>query len=111
MPAGNSCKIRLMENNEIKPNKVFWLVTLITFAIGVTVWLCMATSSGQTSRISSTSSGLLLLDLFWISMFCGGIFAFIAWCGKRNQKMKEKDEINELMREYLEKKLREEEEK
>lgn len=100
-----------MEKKEIKPGKVFWIVTFITFGISVIAWLYMATSSDQTSRIFSESGYLLLFDLFCISMFCGGAFAFIAWCGKRNQKMKEKDEINELMREYLEKKLREEENK
>ena len=99
-----------MEKKEIKPGKVFWVVTPITFAICVIAWLFMASSSGQTSRIISTSSGLLLFDLFWISMLCGAFFAFIAWCSKRNQKMKEKDDINDLMRQYLEKKLREEEE-
>ncbi len=99
-----------MEKKEIKPGKVFWIVTLITFAISVIAWLFIASSSGQTSRIISKSSGLLLFDLFWISMLCGAAFAFIAWCGKRNQKMKEKDDINELMRQYLEKKLREKEE-
>ena len=98
-----------MDKKEIKPTKVFWLVTLITFILSVLAWLFVASSSGQSSRIISTSSGLLLLDLFWISILCGSFFSFIAWCGKRNQKMEEKDELNELMREYLEKKLREEE--
>ena len=98
-----------MEKKEIKPNKVFWMVTLITFILSVLAWLFVASFSGQSSRIFSTSSGLLLLDLFWISLLCGGAFSFIAWCGKRNQKMKEK--LNDLMREYLEKKLREEEDK
>lgn len=100
-----------MDKKEIKPNKVFWLVTLITFILSVLAWLIVASSSGQSSRIFSTSSCLLLFDLLWISILCGSAFSFIAWCGKRNQKMKEKDELNDLMREFLEKKLREEEDK
>lgn len=99
-----------MEKKEIKPGKVFWIVTLITFGISVVCWLFIASYSGQTSRIFSTESCLLLLDIFMISMFAGGIFGIFAWCGKRNQKMNEKDELNELMREYLEKKLRDEKE-
>ena len=38
----------------------------------------------------------------------GSVAALIAWFGQRKKKMEERDEVNDLMRKYLEKKLREE---
>lgn len=43
-------------------------------------------------------------------MLFGCVFGLMSWGAKRNQKMNEKDDINDLMRQYLEKKLREENE-
>ncbi len=97
-----------MEKKEIKPGKVFWVSTLICFLLSTLAMVIIGVWTGKTSRIFSTPGALFLFEAFWISMFCGAFFAFMAWCGKRNQKMKEKDEVNDLMRQYLEKKLKEE---
>lgn len=56
-----------------------------------------------------SSSGLAII--VEMSLGCGivfgCVFGLVSWIAKRNQKMNEKDDINDLMRQYLEKKLHE----
>lgn len=63
------------------------------------------------SRLATSGFLEFAFDIFMLSMLFGGFMALIAWIAKRNQKANESDEVNALMREYLEKKLREEKEK
>lgn len=60
------------------------------------------------SRLFSAEGVLLILQIAWWASLFGLAMGFIAWLVKRKQKREEKDDINELMRKYLEKKLREE---
>ncbi len=86
--------------------KVFWIVTLLTFCTSVIALLYICASTNQTHLIFSEDSGLLILYFLGFSLFTGSLFGGIAEHGNRQ---KEKDRTNELMRKYLEKKLREEE--
>ncbi|MCM1483130.1 MAG: hypothetical protein NC043_02265 [Muribaculaceae bacterium] len=99
-----------MANKEINPTKTFAICTGVAFAISVIALLFMGAQSGKVNHLFTTDGALVLFDIAWMCALFGLFMGFIAWCGKRNQKMKEKDDINDLMRQYLEKKLREEEE-
>lgn len=100
-------KYYTMANKEIKPAKTFTICTGIAFAICLIVLLFMSIQSGKS--LFTTEGMLFLFDVAWMCAIFGLFMGFIAWCSKRNQKMNEKDDINDLMRQYLEKKLREEE--
>ena len=70
----------------------------------------MSSDKDITSLFTTADGCLLLLQILWGSCIFGFVMSIIAWIGKRKQKMEEKDDLNELMRKYLEKKMREEEE-
>lgn len=94
-----------MNKKEIKPARSFWSA----FLAGVVFVFIMLLIMGGGNMFES-SSGLALIAEMCLG--CGALFGCVfglaSWIAKRNQKMNEKDEINELMRQYLEKKLREE---
>lgn len=94
-----------MDKKEIKPVKAFW-TAFLGGVVFVFVMLCIL-GGGD---ILTDSKGLLLFVEMCLGsgMLFGCSFGLMSWIAKRNRKMNEKDDINDLMRQYLEKKLREE---
>lgn len=89
--------------------RAFWggFIVVLVFSMGLS--LAMVAETNQEISILFSRKGLtLLLQILWYAILFGSVMSFGAWLGNRKQKIEEKDEINELMREYLEKKLREE---
>lgn len=99
-----------MNKKEFKPMRAFWIgfITVLLFSLGISYAMSIETNQ-DFSILFSQKGALLLLSIVWWAIIFGSAMSFIAWLGKRKQKIEEKDEINELMRQYLEKKLREEE--
>ena len=95
-----------MEKKEIKPAKAFWSA----FIGGIVFAFIMIFIMGG-GKMLGDPTGLALV--FEMCLGCGiafgCIFGLMSWIAKRNQKINEKDDLNDLMRQYLEKKLREEE--
>ena len=96
----------------IKPMRAFWIGFITVLVFSLVIAYAMSIESEQDFLIwFSPEGGLVLLQIVWFAAIFGSFMSFIAWLGIRKQKIEEKDKINELMREYLEKKLREEENK
>ncbi len=90
--------------------KSFWWGFGAFFVIPLLILLGLSMGDNRAlSRLFSAEGALLILQIAWWASLFGLAMAFAAWLGKRKQKMEDKDDINELMRQYLEKKLREEE--
>lgn len=96
-----------MDKKEIKPERAFWSA----FFSGIALVLIMLGILGGGEVFYSSTGLLLIVEMcFGSGMLFGCVFGLMSWIAKRNQKMSEKDDINDLMRQYLEKKLREENE-
>lgn len=96
-----------MNKKEIKPMKAFWTA----FLAGVVFVFLMILILGGGEILGSPSGFTLIIELcIECGTVFGCVFGLMSWVAKRNQKMNEKDDINDLMRQYLEKKLREENE-
>lgn len=95
-----------MDKKEIKPERAFWTA----FLGGIVFAFLMFFILGGAEMFASSSGLAIIVEM---SLSCGivfgCVFGLVSWIAKRNQKMNEKDDINDLMRQYLEKKLREEE--
>ncbi len=92
-----------MVNKEVNTAKAFWRVFIVFFVVSMIFSLVMAKDAEMTfNKLIS----LILLVVAW-SFIMGTFASLITWISKRKQKLEDKDEINELMRQYLEKKLRE----
>lgn len=95
-----------MNKNEIKPARAFWSA----FLGGIVFVFIMLGILGGGEMFNSSEGLLLIVEMcFGNGMLFGCVFGLMSWVTKRNQKMNEKDDINDLMRQYLEKRLREEE--
>lgn len=102
-----------MASSNINLNKVFWICFLIGLLFPIVFMFVVAKVDGYDFMKQLTRLIKSPLDLFRICVSMSAIpFAtfccIMAWIKKRNKKMEEKDELNELMRKYLEKKMREE---
>jgi len=84
----------------------------VVFAIILIVVMIPVMSADSHKDFADLISEPFLWGIIELIISCGFIvgliYQFLAWIGKKNR---EKQETNDLMREYLEKKLREEAEK
>ncbi|MBD5228537.1 MAG: hypothetical protein HDS69_00600 [Bacteroidales bacterium] len=97
-----------MAKKTVKPANAFWFTFCIAVLVPVVITVAIAASEDKMHRIFRQEGLLFLLDLVWMGAIAGSVAALIAWFGQRKKKMEERDEVNDLMRKYLEKKLREE---
>lgn len=82
---------------------VILLVLVPFFAEGMSPTMVISKMIGKPHKIA------LFAEIILVSGVIGGLsFQFFAWIGRKN---KQNNETNRLMREYLEKKLREENDK
>ena len=103
----NSCKIRHYES--------FWKSILIGSCICHTLDLVPLFAEGMSPGVAIarlTNNPLKMVSVLQIMCITGLVFgcvaSFFSWIGRRNR---EREETDELMREYLKKKLQEENEK
>ncbi len=97
-----------MDKKEIKPARAFWGA----FLGGIVFVFVMLFILGRGEMFNTTTGLLLIIEMcVGCGMLFGCVFGLMSWVAKRNQKMNEKDDINDLMRQYLEKKLRDEDDK
>ena len=94
-----------MDKKEINPSRTFWF----SFFMGVVLVFILLISLGGMDMLMSSSGLLIVAEMcLGCGLLFGTVFGLLSWITKRNQKLNDQDDINQLMREYLEKKLREE---
>ena len=95
-----------MERKKFKPKHAFWEGFITMFVLGLGICVAISIESKNHLNPFSRDGLLILFSVAWCAAIFGGS---MAWARKEKIREEEKDRTNELMREYLEKKLREEE--
>ena len=97
-----------MEKKKYGPKEAFWVCFILALVCEIVFWVYLSIEVKSDFTMFSRDGLLLIIELLFANIMVG---CFGAALRKNKMREDEKDQINEMMREYLEKKLREEDNK
>ena len=97
-----------MEKKKYGPKEAFWFLFILMLVGEIVLWVYLSIEVKSNFTMFSRDGLTLIFQLLFANVMVG---CFGAALRKNKIREDEKDQINEMMREYLEKKLREEDNK